>query len=31
MDLGEFGFIYFVDFDSTRARRRTVQITVIGE
>ena len=31
MDLGEFGFIYFVDFDSTRARKRTVQITVIGE
>jgi thiamine phosphate synthase YjbQ (UPF0047 family) len=31
MDLGEFGFIYFIDFDQTRARKRTVQITVIGE
>ncbi len=31
MDLGEFGFIYFVDFDQTRARKRTVQITVIGD
>ena len=29
MDLGEFGFIYFIDFDQTRAR--TVQIMVIGE
>lgn len=31
MDLGEFGYIYFVDFDQTRARKRTVQITVLGE
>ena len=31
MDLGEFGYIYFVDFDQTRARQRTVQITVLGE
>ena len=31
MDLGEFGFIYFIDFDQTRARTRTVQIMVIGE
>ena len=31
MDLGEFGFIYFIDFDSTRARQRTVQIMIIGE
>lgn len=31
MDLGEFGFIYFVDFDQTRARTRTVQITVLGD
>ena len=31
MDLGEFGYIYFIDFDTTRARRRTVQVTVIGE
>lgn len=31
IDLGEFGFIYFIDFDQTRARERTVQVTVIGE
>ena len=31
LDLGEFGFIYFIDFDTTRARTRTVQISVIGE
>ena len=31
MDLGDFGFIYFIDFDQTRARSRTVQIMVIGE
>ena len=31
MDLGEFGYIYFIDFDKTRARQRTVQVTVIGE
>lgn len=30
-DLGEFGFIYFIDFDSTRARQRTVQIMIMGE
>ena len=27
----EFGFIYFIDFDQTRARERTVQVMVIGE
>ncbi len=31
MDLGEFGFVYFIDFDQTRARTRTVQVMVIGE
>lgn len=31
MDLGEFGFIYFIDFDQTRGRERTVQIQIIGE
>ncbi len=31
MDLGEFGFLYFIDFDQTRARKRTVQITVVGD
>ncbi len=31
VDLGEFGFIYFIDFDDTRGRTRTVQIMIIGE
>jgi len=31
LDLGEFGHIYFIDFDQTRARSRTIQILVIGE
>ncbi len=31
MDLGEFGRIHFIDFDQTRARKRTVQVMVIGE
>ena len=31
LDLGEFGFIYFIDFDQTRARQRTVQVMVIGD
>ena len=31
MDLGDFGFIYFIDFDKTRARSRTVQLMIIGE
>ena len=30
-DLGEFGFIYFIDFDTTRARSRTVDVMVIGD
>ena len=30
MDLGEFGHIYFIDFDRTRARERTVQVMIIG-
>jgi len=31
LELGAFGHIYFIDFDQTRARERTVQITIIGE
>ena len=31
INLGEFGFIYFIDFDTTRGRTRTVQVMVIGE
>lgn len=31
LDLGEYGFIYFIDFDHTRARTRTVQVMILGE
>ena len=31
MDLGDFGFIHFIDWDQTRARKRTVQVMTIGE
>lgn len=31
LDLGEFGHIYFVDFDHTRARERQVTVHIIGE
>lgn len=31
MDLGDFGHIYFIDFDWTRARGRTIQVMVMGE
>lgn len=31
MDLGEFGRIHFIDWDQTRGRTRTVQVTIIGE
>jgi secondary thiamine-phosphate synthase enzyme len=31
LDLGEFGHIYFVDFDHTRARERQVSVHIIGE
>lgn len=31
LDLGEFGHIYFVDWDQVRARKRTIKINVIGE
>jgi thiamine phosphate synthase YjbQ (UPF0047 family) len=30
-ELGEFGHIYFADFDGTRARERTVRLQVLGE
>lgn len=30
-ELGEFGEIYFVDFDSVRKRQRNVHIQIIGE
>lgn len=31
MELGEFGRIYFADFDQTRARERTVIVQIIGD
>ncbi len=31
MELGDFGRIYFADFDQTRGRERTVIVQVIGE
>jgi secondary thiamine-phosphate synthase enzyme len=31
LDLGQFGHIYFVDFDKTRVRDRQVQVQIIGE
>ncbi len=31
LDLGQFGLIYFVDWDQVRARKRQVQVQIIGE
>jgi len=31
LGVGSTGYVYFVDFDSTRARERTCKITVIGQ
>jgi secondary thiamine-phosphate synthase enzyme len=31
VQLGEFGCIYFADFDGTRTRERTVRVQVVGE
>lgn len=31
MTLGEFGCIYFADFDQTRERDRTVRVQIVGE
>lgn len=31
MELGEFGLIYFADFDQVRARQRTVMVQIIGQ
>lgn len=31
LQLGEFGQIYFIDFDGLRARERTVRVQVVGE
>lgn len=31
LDLGKFGHIFFIDFDQTHPRERTLQIQIIGE
>jgi len=31
METGEFGRIYFADFDQVRARERTVRVQIVGE
>ncbi|MEG1882884.1 MAG: secondary thiamine-phosphate synthase enzyme YjbQ [Clostridia bacterium] len=31
LDLGEFGFTYFIDWDQVRARKRVVKVTIMGE
>ena len=31
IQLGDFGLIYFADWDQTRARTRTVMVQVMGE
>ena len=31
LDMGQFGHIYFVDFDKTRVRDRKVQVQIIGD
>ena len=31
LELGEFGEIYFVDFDSVRKRKRNVHLQIVGE
>lgn len=31
LELGEFGMVYFVDFDTVRSRTRTVRVQIIGE
>ena len=31
LQLGDFGLIYFADFDQVRARERTVRVQVLGE
>ena len=31
LELGQFGVIYFVDFDQVRARERTVRVQIVGD
>lgn len=30
-DLGQFGYVYFIDWDQVRARPRQIQVQIIGE
>jgi len=31
LDLGQFGYVYFIDWDQVRARKRTIKVQIIGE
>lgn len=31
LDLGQFGYVYFIDWDQVRARERQVQVQIIGD
>lgn len=31
LDMGQFGYVYMVDWDQVRARKRQVQVQIIGE
>jgi secondary thiamine-phosphate synthase enzyme len=31
LDLGQFGYVYFIDWDQVRARPRQIQVQIIGE
>ena len=31
LDMGEFGYIYFVDWDQLRGRKRVCQVQIMGE
>jgi secondary thiamine-phosphate synthase enzyme len=31
LELGEFGLVYFIDFDGVRARKRKVRVQIVGE
>jgi thiamine phosphate synthase YjbQ (UPF0047 family) len=31
LELGDFGHIYFIDFDQTRPRERKVIVQIVGE
>jgi thiamine phosphate synthase YjbQ (UPF0047 family) len=31
LSLGEFGYIYFIDWDQVRARKRVCEVQILGE